>query len=376
MRHLQSILFATDLFSTGYETLNVAARLSQLFGAQVHLFHVVKRHTDLHLADFPLIERASDELHNAKNQLTAMGADVVTLPVEFGSPANSIIRQAEKLDVDLILIGCGKHLPSGESAAGLTAEAIIQRSRQAVLAVFPGATEESFKKILCPIDHSATSRRGLKNAIRLAQALGSEITALTVVPDVSWLSAVVESGEFANAQREHDRRWREEFDEFLTGVTFGDVPWNREIRAGIPHQQIIAAAIEHQTGLIVMGAIGRTGLVRALVGSVARSVLRQLPCSILIVKHEDLVDDFTEEDARVVELLFAEAQALMAVDSFDAAVAKFDQVLAHHPFHEAALLGRAHALEKIGQPERAERSRRRAAALRFTSAKASAVSGS
>ena len=79
----------------------------------------------------------------------------------------------------------------------MTAEAVIQRSRQAVLAVFPGASEESFKKILCPIDHSATSRRGLKNAIRLAQALGSELTVLTVVPDVSWLSAAVEAGDFA-----------------------------------------------------------------------------------------------------------------------------------------------------------------------------------
>jgi nucleotide-binding universal stress UspA family protein len=360
---MRSILFATDLFLTGYEALNISARLSQLFGARVHLFHIVKRHPDLHLADFPIIEKASTALLNLKNQLTAMGADAVALPVEFGTPADAIVKQADKLDVDLIVVSCGTQTPGKDSGAGPISEAVLHRARQPVLAVLPGSTEESLKKILCPVDQSETSRRGLRNAIRLAQALGSRLLVLTVVPEISWLGAVVEAGEWANAKSLHDNRWREDFNLFLRDVPFGEVEWEAEIRAGQPHEEIIAAAVQYQVGLITIGAIGRTGLARALVGSVSRGVLRQLPCSVLLVKNEDLIDEFTEEDARMVELLIAEAEALMEVESFDAAVAKFDQVLTHNPFAEAALIGRAEALEQLGQTERAARSRRRAAAI-------------
>ena len=364
MRQLHSILLATDLYSTDFGPLDVAGRLSPLFGAKVHLFHVLKHHEDLHLADFSLTERASSELTALKDELAAMGADAATLPVEFGSPANSIVRQAEKLDVDLILLGCRPDAADGTFAAGPIAEAVIQRARQPVLVVAPDTKDLSFQTILCPVDHSSVSRRGLKNAIRLAQVFGSQLVVMTVIPEVNWLAAAIESGQFADAKSRFEHHWQQEFDHFVGSVSFGTVPWKSELRRGEPHQQIIASAIEHGAGLIAMGAIGKSGLVRALVGSVTRSVLRQLPCSILVIKAEDLVDEITEEDAKVVELLFAEAQALMGVESFDAAVAKFDQVLAHNPFHEAALVERAAALMRLGETERAVRSQRRAAALR------------
>ena len=363
MRHLRSILLATDLYLTGHGPLDVAARLSQMFGARVQLFHVLKHHEDLHLADFSLTEHASSELMALKNQLTAKGAEAATLPVEFGSPANSIVRRAEKLDVDLILLGCNPRSASGVFSAGPIAEAVIQHARQPALVVAHDYDDESFQTILCPVDHSDASRRGLKNAIRLAHVFGSEVVVMTAIPEVNWLAAAIESGHLADAKWKFEHQWQKEFDHFISNVSFGQVPWKSELRRGEPHQQIIASAAEHKAGLIAMGAIGRSGLVRALVGGVTRSILRHLPCSILIVKAEDLVDEFTEEDAKVVELLFAEAQALMAVESFDAAVAKFDQVLAHNPFHEAALVHRAEALMRLGEIDRAARSHRRAAAL-------------
>ena len=50
--------------------------------------------------------------------------------------------------------------------------------------------------------------------------------------------------------------------------------WKREFRQGSPHEQITAAARERGADLLVMGATGRTGLVRVLLGSVTRRVLR------------------------------------------------------------------------------------------------------
>jgi len=59
------------------------------------------------------------------------------------------------------------------------------------------------------------------------------------------------------------------------------------VQAGTPSTEIVSAAIEWRADLIVMGSHGRSGLQRALQGSVAEQVLRHAPCPVLIVpsKH-------------------------------------------------------------------------------------------
>ncbi|HXJ83024.1 MAG TPA: universal stress protein [Candidatus Methylomirabilis sp.] len=53
--------------------------------------------------------------------------------------------------------------------------------------------------------------------------------------------------------------------------------------AGRVAPQIISYAREHGVGLIVLGTHGRTGLTRALLGSVAEGVVRLAPCPVLTV---------------------------------------------------------------------------------------------
>jgi transposase len=61
--------------------------------------------------------------------------------------------------------------------------------------------------------------------------------------------------------------------------------WKREaVRRGGP----AARSLDDRVG---MGATGRSGLLRLLMGSVTRRVLQHLPCSLLTVKDEDLVED-------------------------------------------------------------------------------------
>jgi nucleotide-binding universal stress UspA family protein len=48
---------------------------------------------------------------------------------------------------------------------------------------------------------------------------------------------------------------------------------------------LIEVASERKAELIVVGTIGRTGLRRALLGSVAETVAEGAPCSVLIVRR-------------------------------------------------------------------------------------------
>lgn len=53
---------------------------------------------------------------------------------------------------------------------------------------------------------------------------------------------------------------------------------------GVPREAIPAAAKSLKAGIVVMGAVSRSGLKRLLIGNTAEAVLDTLPCDVLIIK--------------------------------------------------------------------------------------------
>ena len=69
-------------------------------------------------------------------------------------------------------MGAGEESRFERFSVGPFAEEVLELAPQPGLAVRPGGPAPSFKKILCPVDQSAVSRRGLLNAIRLRGCSG------------------------------------------------------------------------------------------------------------------------------------------------------------------------------------------------------------
>ena len=357
MRSLQSILLATDFRPASYEAVKVAERLASAFGSHATLLHVLEPQPS-----WPFSLRKEEvvgPLRKVAAQLSSQEVGVAEPVVMEGPIADTIVRKAQKIDADLILIGAGERSRSERFSVGPIAAAILEHSPTPVLAVRPGEPVLQFRKILCPVDYSGASRRGLQNAVRLARALGAGVVVLTVVPEVSLLSAAVETGQFAGAKAEHDRKWHDDFARFLAGIPFDDVKFVKEVRRGVPHQQIVQAVQDHQADLVIMGATGRTGLARLLLGSVSRRILQALPCSMLMVKEEDLIEEAIEDDLRFLNLLTAQGRELLSAGDLETALAKFRRVLAHNPFHVPAIRGLAETLEKQGRQDQAIYYRRR-----------------
>jgi len=118
------------------------------------------------------------------------------------------------------------------------------------------------------------------------------------VAQSSWLAAAAETGEFVDVKLEHVEEWVQEFDRSLAGIEFSGIGWKRDDRVGSPNEQIVAAAKEHGVDLIMMGAKGRTGLVRVLLGSTTRRLLRSLPCSLLTIKQDNVIEELFESDVQ------------------------------------------------------------------------------
>jgi len=287
MRDLKSILLATDFRQASDEAADVAVRLASQSGSRLLLLHVLEPALPWPEAHDVQQEQARQAFDGLAKRMREGGVEVVQLPLEFGSAADVILSKAQEEAVDLIVIGAGELSRFDRYSVGPVATTVIEHSTQPVLAVRPGGPAASFQKILCPVDQSSAAARGLQYAIWLARAFGGQLVVLTVIPELTLMVAAARTGRWSDEQSRYEIAWRGEFEKLLEEGSLGDVAVTKEVRLGRPHAQIVAAAAEHEADLIVMGATGRTGRARVLVGSTTRRVMEQLPCSLLTVKQPD-----------------------------------------------------------------------------------------
>ena len=60
------------------------------------------------------------------------------------------------------------------------------------------------------------------------------------------------------------------------------------IRFGKAYREILRYAVDVQAEFIVVGTHGRTGLGRAVLGSVAERVARHAPCTVVVAKSAEV----------------------------------------------------------------------------------------
>lgn len=136
-----------------------------------------------------------------------------------------------------------------------------------------------YERILVPTDGSDPSETAVDHAIDIADQYDATVDALFVVdetyPAVSHWDMMVEEEE-ATGERALDSVGE-------AGDAAG-VAVERHLRRGVPHEEIVDAADDYATDLIVMGTHGRTGLSRfANTGSTTERVVRLTAVPTLVV---------------------------------------------------------------------------------------------
>lgn len=126
-------------------------------------------------------------------------------------------------------------------------------------------TALTIREILFPTDFSEASRGAGLVAAAFARHFGARLHVLHVVPPVTDPTTAPAALRAAAA----------ELDGGLAVVT--------AITSGVAARQIVTYAQRHAIDLIVMGTHGRTGVTRALLGSVVEAVVRRAPCRVLAV---------------------------------------------------------------------------------------------
>jgi nucleotide-binding universal stress UspA family protein len=139
------------------------------------------------------------------------------------------------------------------------------------------------KKILAPTDFSDLAATGVAYAFQLAKELGAELVVMNIiVPD--------ESNYVSSAELQKHKRMLDEFiEENFAGAAAG-MRIRKVVEPGTPAPTLVYWAKGETPDLIVMSSHGRTGLARALIGSVTEQVLRNSPCPVLVVPVEGVLN--------------------------------------------------------------------------------------
>ena len=148
-----------------------------------------------------------------------------------------------------------------------------------------------FSKILVPTDFSDPARHALDRAVELAARFGASVTLFHVqVLPMSYAAEsdmfgaeVVQALEAAARQELVKEKARAEQRAASLGLENAPAVATKLV-LGVP---VVAITDEAQRGgrdLIVIGSHGRTGIKRALIGSVAERVVRTSACPVLTVR--------------------------------------------------------------------------------------------
>lgn len=142
------------------------------------------------------------------------------------------------------------------------------------------------ERILCPVDFSDLSRKGLIYAASFAARYRARLYVLHVM-DFSLLYGYSLESLGVSADRveaEMTGASREKMRTFLTGDILGMCRAEEEIRNGKPFVEIIRFARERDVDLIVLSTHGHGGFAHGLIGSTAERVVRKAPCPVLTVR--------------------------------------------------------------------------------------------
>jgi nucleotide-binding universal stress UspA family protein len=211
-----------------------------------------------------------------------LGKDVESLICE-GEPHDVIVDIAKAQNADLIAMGTHGRKGFKKLFMGSVTSRVIVSSSCDVLVGKKSSNEHAgkYKSILLSFDGSKFSKKALNRACELSKIENAEITALYVIPRYEELIDLFPT-DLIKGNLMHDAQ---DIVEEAKGLALAQgVSIKTEIAEGDIAEEIIDAASEPGTDLIISGTHGWKGIDKAIIGSVIENVIVNVSCPVLVVK--------------------------------------------------------------------------------------------
>lgn len=143
----------------------------------------------------------------------------------------------------------------------------------------------SFENILVPTDGSEYTKAAVRKAMELAKLSGGKITALYVL-DQTILTNMPMDTAVMNVYNTLEKEGKAAVDFVRDLGAEEGVPVELSIKEGTPVKVILDESPNYD--VIVMGTLGRTGMSKLLMGSVAERVVRASQCPVMVVRAPEV----------------------------------------------------------------------------------------
>jgi nucleotide-binding universal stress UspA family protein len=296
---IHTIVAGVDLSVPSEQALDRAAALAQQNGAALVMVNAQADDAPIENVDNAVLEQLGEvsqavraeevrRLADRVQQLQARGVQVELIH-EVGSPGEVVSRVAHDRRAELIVVGTHGHTGIQRFLLGSVAASVLRHAPCDVLVCRGTSGPTPFQRPLVATDFSAAAERALRNtAAMTAPNAPIEVLHAWQLPAGSWGATLLGQARFP---------WSTVRDAVLAGakaqadkLAAAYAQWNHplhiELVQGPPASVITHAAERGGNDLIAIGTHGHRGFRRLLLGSVAESVIRHAPCSVLVAHGE------------------------------------------------------------------------------------------
>jgi nucleotide-binding universal stress UspA family protein len=205
-----------------------------------------------------------------------------------GAVACEILREAERFDADLVILG-SRGLTGVEAfLLGSVARNVAHHAPMPVLVAREPAT--ALRRIVLALDESEHSLQAAEFLACFPLPEGAEVTVCHVTRPYPGFTTMAADTSLAYAAMP-DEVWqevrvhaRELVETEASRLRAAGVTAHTAVREGDPANEILALARMTEADLVVAGARGVSVIQGLLVGSVADRILKGAPCSVLLVR--------------------------------------------------------------------------------------------
>jgi len=290
MNQLQTILVGIDFSECSRRALEQAVRLARWNNARLSIIHV-QDFSELELSgvEFPPpldeLRRRHREQSIARLAEWAKQADApasTSREVMNGVPLEVLLQESRSRGADLLVLGetGGSLLPHG---TGTLATKCLRKAATKVMLVHARQVRP-FRRVLACVDFSETSCAAVAQAVRVADQEQAELHLLHVF-----------RAEWNIWSLQHPLPALSDFEKNYRAILKNNLRQFAAVPPGINTTYTVTPAESHGAGiaeyarrveadLVVLGTKGRTSLRYVLLGSTVERLLREIPCSALVVR--------------------------------------------------------------------------------------------
>lgn len=296
-QHRRTLLLATDFQSPARKAFSCAVALALAIPAKLVIAHVIKA------APRPRQASDSDSRYQGALKTAAMlelgrlarVAQEAGIKTEIrllsGIPWTCILESAEKLRPELIVLGTHGKIGWDRLQLGSTAEAVVRQASCPVITLHGMVPGDAFRhparvrlrRLLVGTDLSGSTAIVLRYAAGLAKRLDASLLILHALGEgprsrgLHQVFGLTRGNAWSKTSRQR------KLDRWVSTLQAQDLPVESRCVDEAPVEAIVGEAERWRADMLILGTVGRRGLSRLMLGSVAEGVIRRAGCAVLTI---------------------------------------------------------------------------------------------